>query len=202
MSLLVLLLCCTPVALLLHWYYSCHTDVALVSPVSHLFHPCCTRVARAWHSCCKLDYIFHENWYKNPFLLTIQDIKQRVIELRKLKIHSEMIHIIYARSNIHQIFNKLLKIKVLRETPWKKWQISMNLVLITRQKSFTNCSVGLRLDPRNVRLTKWLVCKVIWQSEQFPDCNMTSAKDSFKANFIEMYEFLNWTLKKYLLKSR
>ena len=44
--------------------------------------------------------------------------------------------------------------------------------------SFGNCSVRLQLDPRNVRTTKWSVRKTIWESEQFPACNMTSSRGS------------------------
>ena len=75
----------------------------------------------------------------------------------------------------------------------------MSLVLITRQESFTNCSVSLQLDPWNFRLTKWSVRKAIWQSEQFPDCNMMSAKGFLKANFIQIDEVLNREMKKYLV---
>ena len=75
----------------------------------------------------------------------------------------------------------------------------MGLVLITRQKSFIDCSLSLQLDLWNFRLTKWSVLKAIWQSEKFPDCNMMSAKGFLKANFTHMDEFLNREMKKYLV---
>ena len=44
--------------------------------------------------------------------------------------------------------------------------------VIDQRQLFTNCSVELKLDPRIVQWTKWLVCKAIWQSEEFPDCHV------------------------------
>ena len=41
--------------------HSCHACVALVSLVSH---SCCTRFARVWRSCCKLDQIVYIFVYK------------------------------------------------------------------------------------------------------------------------------------------
>ena len=43
----------------------------------------------------------------------------------------------------------------------------------------SSLSPTVQLDFRwtlNVRSTKWSVCKDIWQSEQFPECNMTSSR--------------------------
>ena len=63
-------------------------------------------------------------------------------------------------------------------------------------QSFTNCSVGLQLDFQNVRLTKWSVRKDIWMSEQFPEFNMTSCRNSFKVNSFQMIQFPNQLLNK------
>ena len=50
-------------SLVSHWCRSCSTRVALLSLVQH---SCWIRVARAWHSCCKLEQI--------SFILKIQDL--------------------------------------------------------------------------------------------------------------------------------
>ena len=66
---------------------------------------------------------------------------------------------------------------------------------IRGSQAFTNCSIGLQLNSPNVRSTKWSVCKAIWQSEQFPGCNMTSYRGSFKDNSFEINQFSNQPLK-------
>ena len=71
-----------------------------------------------------------------------------------------------------------------------------NCSLIRDNQSFRNYSVGLQMDPRNVWSTKWSVHKAIWQSEQFPECNMTSARGSLTEDLFGLNEFPNQALKK------
>ena len=60
-------------------------------------------------------------------------------------------------------------------------------VIDQRLKVFQNCSVGLQLDPWNIRSTKQSVRKAIWQSEEFPEYAV------FKLRTLSFKIFSKWT---------
>ena len=106
----------------------------------------------------------------------------------------------YLRTPLQNFSWKSLKFKIRHsknfQCPLNKVSLHYQTVIDQRLTVFSNCSVGLQLDPGNVRTTKWSVCKTIWESEQFPACNTTSSRDSFKANSFEMNKYLNQPLRK------
>ena len=122
-----------------------------------------------------------------------------------LKIHSAQNHLIYRRliwlSN-KCIFGKTIKmnfqIRVYSKieknviVPWIELASIFKLLVDHRLEPFTFSSVGLYW-------TLNMSDRQTWQSEQFSECNVISAKRYFKDNFFEMYEFPNHTFIKSLL---
>ena len=96
---------------------------------------------------------------------------------------------------------KSLKFKIRH---WKNFQSPLNKIslyyqTVIDQRLTVFNQLFNKLDRRNVRSTKWLVRKAIWESEQFPGCNMTSPRGSFKANSFKMNEFSYQPLKKLVM---
>ena len=80
----------------------------------------------------------------------------------------ELPHIIFFATQL------ILKLNIVKNfiVIYVKLVCIIKLWLIRGYQPFTNCSVGLQLDPPNVRSTKSSVRKAIWQSEKFLDYAM------------------------------
>ena len=87
---------------------------------------------------------------------------------------------VLAKNSITEFFaqmNKILKLGFKKSIHCRLSKISLHSLTaswLEARQSFINCSVEIQLDHRNVRSTKWPVCKDIWQSEHFPERKMTS----------------------------
>ena len=83
----------------------------------------------------------------------------------------------YLRTPSQKLFWKSLKFKM---SHCKNFQCTLSKICLYHQTvidqrplSFTNCSVGLQLDPPNLQSTKLLVRKAIWGSKHMPDFSWT-----------------------------
>ena len=101
------------------------------------------------------------------------------------------------KNSITDFFSKWINFKIRHYRSFHCHLSKTSLHYVTAPPSEANSlSPTVQLDPRNVRSPKWSVGKVIWMSEKFPECNMTSCRNSFKVNSFQMIQFPNKPLKK------